>query len=628
MTLTIEQIAGALRISRSEFGRIFVQAQMAVAENPGERVLFDAIAHAGVDRDAFIEALRWAEQKQYLDALVRAVVAEGLEDGSITAALAAEAASISQDANRKAALQAITDVAKGFQRPEVLYRGVNIGMRWTVKVLIDGKSSGTGILIGPHLVLTAWHVVRNLFEAIGNNRFTAKPNTHTSLSVEFDDLSGVFDARAAPLGPQRIPAHLQWCATHSECHPEEIAGRLPKDLAELEGFWDYAVLRLAKTPGLERRWASLDARAVVPSAHARIIVFQYPAGQPMRLDDNEVVAPDPAAAAAIPRWRFLHQANTLGGSSGAPCFDRSFMLFGLHQGEWAAVSANGKMINRGVPIVRIKEHIQMSIRDLPVPDPTESPVWKLGSTDLYAPVVGCDLFQSLVWRSAVAGSPRMILLAGETGSGKTYRLSVLSAMLPDSGHLKIALRADAISKQDAAQLATSICKAAGAAIPAFASASEFNSTVSTWVRDELAQKVVQALEGVRSGRLVWLTIADLNRTDIQGDNASSFLLSLYEQTRTVDWLRIVLDGMKGDPLTSLRAITERNRADHVTRDDIETYIRRAIAEFETPQEEMVRGFSKVAYKKYDTWLNEDPSKAMGQLSDILEDLVGGYLDED
>lgn len=638
MNLSIPQIVQALRISRSEFGRIFLQAQMDLVQNGEERQPFEAVTHSGIDQDAYAEALTWADQKHFLDIMVRAIAAENLEDGSITAALTADAAATSPDPVRKAALQAITDLSKGFLRPEVFFRGVNIGMRWTVKIMVDGAFQGTGILIGPHLVLTAWHVVQSLFDPDTDpnhkNRFLPKTNggagqVHTRLSVEFDDLSAAFDNQLSSVGPKRFQAHVQWCAIHSECHPDELKNGLPADLTELDGFWDYAVLRLAKTPGLERRWAALDARAVVPAANARILVFQYPAGQPMRFDEN-VVAPAPAATAAgvIPRLRFLHKANAVGGSSGSPCFDNQFMLFGLHQGTWVR-PAGAEVVNRGVPIIRIKEHIQQSIRELPVPDPSESPVWKRSSADPLrpeGPIVGCDTFQSLVWRSAVAGSPRFILVTGADRSGKTFRLSVLATMLPDGGHLKVGLRAEAISKLGAMDLAKEMCKAAGAAVPAFVQAADFNSSAGSWVRDELVQKVIQALDGVRSGRLVWLTIAELNRNDIQGEQASDFLLSLYEQVRTVDWLRIVLDDMKGDAPSTLRAVTERHRLDNVTKGDIEDYLSRAIAEFETPQEGVVRAFAGVAFKQYERWLNDQVTDPMDRLSGTLTDMVEQVLE--
>ncbi|MDQ6707961.1 MAG: serine protease, partial [Acidobacteriota bacterium] len=463
--MTLDQIVDALRISRAEFGRIFVVAQMDLVADPADRILFESVTHAADDKQAFRDALAIAQQSQFLDAFLHFISEENREDGTITQALVEDAAKAAKNPQQQARLQAMTDFARGFQNPESIMRGMNIGMRWTVKVFVDGNPKGTGILIGPHLVLTAWHVVRDLFDPSADDRFTAKPAIPNRLFVEFDDFSAGLGA--APPAPQRVAAHKLWHAVHSECHPLELANQLPPNRGDLEGFWDYAVIRLEKTPGLERRWAALDARSVVPATGKVIFIFQHPAGQPLRVDDNVILAPDTADAAAIPRFRFLHKVNGLGGSSGAPCFDTSFMLFGLHQGEW--VPLNGTTVNRGIPIVRIKEHIQASIQELPAPDPSETPVWKLSKVDLEAPIIGCDPFQSLVWRSAVAGSPRVLILAGDLGSGKTFRLSVLSAMLPDAGHFKIVIPADAISKKDAPELAAAICRTAGAPVPVFVS---------------------------------------------------------------------------------------------------------------------------------------------------------------
>lgn len=633
MALSIPQIVQGLQISRSEFGRIFLQAQMDLVENGADRQLFDTVAHSGIDAEAFSEALTWAEQKQFLDTMVRAIVAEGLEDGSITAALTAEAIAANQDPGRTAALQAMTDLSRGFSRPEEFYRGINFGMRWTVRVMVDGAFKGSGVLIGPHLVLTAWHVVASLFDPDTDparpNRFLPKNNGQARLSVEFDDLSGILDSQQPAGGPKRVQAHAQWCAAHSECHPAELNNTLPQDLTELNGFWDYAVLRLAKTPGLERRWAALDARAVVPPAQGRIVVFQYPGGQPMRFDDHMVVAPQaPVPPGVIPQVRFLHTTNALRGSSGGPCFDRTFMFCGLHQGEWIRTQGGGQTINRGVPILAFMDEIQQKILNFPVPDPSDSSVWKLSSSDPSAPeapIVGCDSFQSLVWRSALMGKPRFILIGGAAKSGKTFRLSVLATILPDSGHLKVALRADAISKLSAMDLAKAVCKAAGAIIPPFEPASDFNSSGGTWVRDELVEKVIETLNTARSGRLVWLTIAELNRNDIQGEQASDFLLSLYERVRTADWLRIVLDDMKGDAPGSIRGFTELDRVENVTQLQIETYLSRAIAEFKTPQGDVVQAFAELAFKKYERWLFKSVDNPMELLSDELIDTVGVNL---
>ena len=170
-----------------------------------------------------------------------------------------------------------------------------------------------------------------------------------------------------------------------------------------------------------------------------------------------------------------------------------------------------------------------------------------------------------------------------------------------------------------------MCRAAGSSIPAFVQAVDFNSSAGTWVRDELVHKVVQTLDSVRSGRLVWITIAELNRSDIQGEQASDFLLSLYEQVRTVEWLRIVLDDMKGDTLATIRPVTERHRVGNVTKEDIEAYLSRAIAEFKTPQDEMVRTLAGAAFRQYERSLDKRAVDSMEHLSDTLIDMVEEIL---
>ncbi|MBS0177008.1 MAG: trypsin-like peptidase domain-containing protein, partial [Nitrospira sp.] len=486
---------------------------------------------------------------------------------------------------------------------------------------------GTGILIGPNLVLTAWHVVSSLFEPAleptQRDRFLPNSKAQSRITVIFDDLTGILDGRLEKARPTSYDAHVDWCAAHSECHPAELKQTLPPDLKELNGFWDYAVLRLAKTPGLERLWAALDDRAVVPPAKERMVLFQHPAGQPMRCDSSVLVKPDGTYADAIPHLRFLHQANAVGGSSGGPCFDRQFMFFGLHQGVWQKPEDGVEGANRGVPITQIKQHIAQKIPNFPVPDPAETPVWKRLTTDPDfpgGPIIGCDAFQSLLWKSAIKGSPKFIVINGPEGSGKSFRLTVLSAMLPDSGHLKLCLRAEAISKFTALDLAKEVCKTAGAQVPNFVQAEDFHSSVNAWVRDELVQKVVQALDVARSGRLVWITIADLNRSAIQGDLASDFLLSLYDQVRTVEWLRIVLDDMKGDVLSTIRNVMEYHRVEYVTRDDTETYLNRAFAEFGVMPEGLPN-FARYAFWEYQESLNKGAVLPMAGLSNQLFNFV-------
>jgi hypothetical protein len=615
MAFTTAEIVDALRASRDEFGRSFLQAQIEVVENPAERIAFK-VAALGGDRDPFSAALDYARQQNFLDALVLILADKGLETGGLTKLLARETLAAPKDDAQRAKLQAITNMAQGFQRPEVMFRGLNLGMRWTVKILIGGDFQGSGVLIGPHLVLTNWHVVRPLFTPSGvTGRYDPKKGAQ-NLGVEFDDLSGLLNSSGTLAGPERVSAHADWYVAHSECHPAELEDKLPDNPEDLKSFEDFALIRLSRSPGWERRWAVLEEYAEVPALNGRIIVFQYPKGQPMRLDDN-VIASDDQIAAAYLQYRFLHRANTLDGSSGSPCFDRTFVLFGLHQGVWP--KASGKSINRGIRILRFKGDLQKAIREVPTPDP---PLCRLPDD---SPVVGCDPFQTLVWKSVLEASPRLIVIvSGAAKAGKTFRLAVLAAMLPDTRHLKIELQGDAISKMDPLQLAGAICRAAGAKRPDFVAAADFNNTLSNWISDEIVTKTIAALDDVRNGRLVWISIKDLNNTDILGD-ASPFLLDLYDRVRTADWLRIVLDGMKSDLPAAIRKLTETHRVTEVTSTDIERYLGRAISEVDTPNQTEVRRMAGAAFKQYQRGLNSMTGSAIKDLAVRLRDDLDAYF---
>lgn len=617
MALTASEIAGALRISRSEFGRLFLQAQAAVFDEPNDREAFHSVTQAGVDREAFEAALQWAEQRGFLAELAHRIADEGLEDGTIAQARAA-AAVAGADKNA-AVLQAITDLARGYQDPKKAVRGITMGTRWTVRVLVDNTFQGTGTLIGPHLVLTAWHVVRKLFDPDGQGAHRARADGGTRLLVEFEDVFGQLR--------QTISAHADWCAGHSACHPEELQSRLPANLAELSGFWDYAVIRLKNLPGLERQWAILDERAIVPGGRSPVIVFQYPQGHPMRFDQGAIVDPDAASAAAVPSLRFLHAANGQGGSSGGPCFDRSFMLFGMHQGVWSnKPGPAGAAVNRGIPITSILQDIKARNGSLPAPDPSELPVWHLSRNDGEAPIIGCEEFQRLVWRSVLGETIRVILIGGDSGRGKSFRLKVMTAMLPDAGHLKVRLEASVIAGKDAPGLAKEICKQAGATVPAFATASEFGSSEPVWLRDEVAEKLVQALGAVRGDRLVWLQFADLNKFALTGEQAAGLLLLLCEQTNAVPWLRVVLDGMKDSLPPAVWARLGQDRAKEFSEAEMAVYLRRVLAENEVPVEDTVERYVEGFMRRYNRLLLKDSATAARNLTEEMQDHLAAVLE--
>ncbi len=647
--LSSEKIADALRTSRTEFAALFLLAQSQADVPLEKRLEFEAVAVAAAaipsDRDAFAAALDVAQKQGWLDKLINLIVEQGRETGSLASAIV-EQARAAQNEQDAAPLQAMVNVAQGFLQPDTIMRGIFNATRWTVKILINEDAKGTGILIAPHLILTAWHVVKDLFDKNAAGEYTPKAKAAGQLLVEFDDVLVLTNRRSHPARPQRVAVDDNWCVAYSRCTEDELKAHLPDPLTGLDGYWDYAVLRLAVVPGLERRWCSPDARAAVPHTNARILLFQHPAGQPLRTDSN-TIAPAPAEPiyeAVVPRLRFLHYANTVDGASGGPCFDQDFNLFGIHQGVWPVPGSSAvepKVVNRGVPLAAVLGHIKAKFGDLPTPDPSEMLTWHLNGAENFAPVIGCDAFQDIVWQSALTGNPKIIAISGEAGSGKTFRTRLLPTMLPVGSHLIVGLPAETIAKQEAALVAQAICANApkpevpslpdapalsdSSPFPSFISPAEYHSTVTVWLRSEVVPKVMSHLEAARNGRLVWLVLTDLNRFTIEGVNTSEFLWLLYEQTLSVSWLRVVLDGMQADILESLQETTEMHLTERITRYDLETFFQRVSASFDMTLDSPF--FATFWFGKYKKVLFTKPATAADLLAKEVRELVGAIAEE-
>lgn len=632
---TITEIVDCLRVSRTEFGNFFLQAQVNFSIPVENRLTFDAVVLGEADdHQAFTIALRHAESGGWLDSMIDVLLYEGRESGELSRLFAKSVT----DTDKKTKLQAMINIAEGFAQPDIIYKGYGNGMRWTGKIYVRGVFSGTGILIKPNLLLTAWHVIRSLFHPAANGDYERNLISPGDLEVEFDDFLSLLERGQSlrPVKTLRVQAYSginntsdereKWCVDFSPCHPDELRDETPNPLEGLAGFWDYAIIRLEKAPGLERRWAVFDARSMVPREADSIVIFQHPAGQPLKVSSGQIANISPPNPGVIPTMRFLHRANTGGGSSGGPCFDKSFSLFGLHQGEWTNVETGVKS-NRGIPIKKIFENLVTKDIILPDLDASETFIWKLSSSQGNASVIGCDDFQELIWQSVLKGNAKIITISSRDGIiGKSFRIELLKAMLPEGGHLKIHLSAEVIAKLSALDLASKICRDAGATVPEFMTVDSINSTPAVWIKDELVPKVLSVLSAVRNNRLVWLTISDLNHFDIEGDHASEFLLYFYEQLRQTEWLRIVLDGMKGDVPISLVSVFRQYNVSIIEATEVETYLNRFFADVKINLgNEATSAVAFAFVNRYQQDVNIDPAKAIRDLLLTLMNFCSRFL---
>jgi hypothetical protein len=620
--MTLAEMAQAIVASRREFGEIFLQAQVEFKIIDRDR--FEAIGLSANDARDFEAALRVASNKGWLPLLLKLLIDSGRHDGSLLLAL-------QQLEPNNLALQAITNPQRGVGQTAADLAQIAGAMQWMAKVIVNDPvggvaGSGTGVLVGAHLVLTAWHVVSRLFTVNAQGQRTATPDSHKQLSV-------VFDYRLAedntPLKPETVQAHPNWCVAFSECHADELVSSLPQNLTQLDGKWDFVVIRLAGTPGRKRRWALLSDDAVVPAARSRVLLFQHAAGQLLTWDQGAVAPAAPGLTNIVPTLRFLHDINTLGGASGGPCFDKTYKLFGIHQGAWRMPASGGGAangandVNRGVPISHVRDSIFKQVPALPSPNFDDSLVWQLvPAPDAAAlAVIGCDAIQTLTWR-AVDGAPRIILIRGDSASGKTFRLDMLASLLPESGHLKVPLRANEELRKAPLELAKTICQAASATLRDIELPTDAVSTSAEWVKNGLVPAVIDALKKARGGRVIWLLLRDMNRATTVHDGSIDFLLQLCESGATEDWLRFVLDGSPRDvPVTveTFRVVTECSAPNAK---DLEDYLRRAIAASgHTTPDDQIRLLAELTIATdFPNYRAEHPASALLLLGKRLEQI--------
>lgn len=568
--MSIQDVAKAITGTRYDFGRAFLQAQIAADIAAADRKEFEAIANSfPTNEQAFLQGLRYAQQKNWYEALVDTIIANRLDDGSIAQEIA--------KADPGAPLQAMIDNFHGFMEANRVVRGLAQASRWTGKISVKGVPSGTGLLVSNNWMLTAWHVVKDLFDPDANGLHQPVPNGGDLLEVVFSDfMEAIGRGTSLPgAGERRVKGDKDWCVFFSRCHDDELDKRLPTPLEDLTGFWDYAIIRLAEPIGFERGWVTPSEKAVVPKPKDQVVLFQHPGGRAMKLVFDDIAEPLPQQQTVIPRLRFLHLLNTLPGSSGGPCFDRTMEFFGFHQGVWDGANP---LTNRGVPLAGVLEHLKTNYGVTKL-EPEDSLIWKLDADKVTdkkeAPVIGCEEFQNLVLGSSIRGKPRIFTVRGDPGRGKTFHTSLVSALLPDVTNMKIQLSAQAIATtKSAPDLANMISTKAGAGELQIDPPSEVFSTFAVWLKDEVTRKLMEAIDRVRNDRMVWLIITDLNSFNLGEEETTALLLLIYEQVRTYSWLRIVLDGLKSDIPGGLSDYEHRHTVTNITQNQIETYLLR------------------------------------------------------
>jgi Effector-associated domain 1/Trypsin-like peptidase domain len=327
------------------------------APGPLPMVLFQVIGHA--------EAQGWTDQLVTGAELgnpgnpqLRQLLASGLLDHAMAVRRAlAEPTGAVQDLLPQAgilgdgvggALEHVVKIAVGFQDLvpyatrllELASRVCCIGVVTATGV----RSSGTGFLVGPDLVLTNHHVLRDAI---------ACPDVPSGVQCIFD-----YHIRADSTTDfgTRVGLASKWLEAASP--PSDVDTLSDPVGPPGSDQLDYALIKLAGEPGLAlmpdgRRRGWLDVLAAPPAVTIGLplLIVQHPEEHPLKL----ALDTDGVLGVNANHTRLTYGVNTLGGSSGSPCFTFNLELVALHHAGSRAFAVKR---NEGIPIAAVAKHLR------------------------------------------------------------------------------------------------------------------------------------------------------------------------------------------------------------------------------------------------------------------------------
>ncbi len=197
-----------------------------------------------------------------------------------------------------------------------------------------GTEAGTGWLVGPDLLLTAYHVIESIHK---------KTN-----GLDYNDLSFRFDSTTENGASRICSAKEDWLIDHAPYSEHDLQ---PSSKEPATTELDYALIKLAENAGddampngTKRGWIEIPEHPIAMSPDDFVMIPQHPDGRPLELAFGAVLKYNKAAN------RVQYDTNTEHGSSGSPCFDISLQPFALHH---ASGPAKNLAYNQGVPLREI-----------------------------------------------------------------------------------------------------------------------------------------------------------------------------------------------------------------------------------------------------------------------------------
>jgi Trypsin-like peptidase domain len=580
----IVRLADALRVDRSVFRGLY---DAAVRTKP-QTMPFIALA---VLRDSLNPGLtgREKDKADFAEALRRLDSQNLLFDFvSLNAELLFESS-----AQANVTLQAIANFAQTFPPGQQLTLAHITAMRRCCRIICRPQGGqpmkGSGFLIGPHLVLTNWHVIKAMLDPNGSEL----ADSQSAMTFEFDALIRD-DGSVERIVPFRPAA--KWLVASNPAHPNEISGGgggaggpWPADPNVLARHLDFAVVEINGTPGHARGYYDL-AGASWPVANAGLSLFQFPLGRAMTYLFGNVEAPTIFADNDHPP-RIWHHINTERGSSGGLCLDLgSFKAVALHQAGYQfkqGLNAEGAaaeiaVINAAVPLAAIAQVAGQAVTSRNASAPRV-----IRRTPTGDPVIGRSDFQNLIDR-ALRGSEHIITVETAFDNvrreplskiGKSFSATIMRGLLLAPQHQVFSVTAARLTSDAynaAGYIVSTIHSQAAGGVPAVPSG---QTSLDAEAIGTLVTKVIDAMKAAAGNGTLWLVIDDLDRYPILiASTTSTFISALCKAVALEPMLRVVLVGQIGRPpgLTDLPILSEKLET-HLTDVDVADWIAALLA---------------------------------------------------
>ncbi len=358
-------------------------------------------------------------------------------------------------------LQGVTNLGKGMGDPFIFYKLPKIVEATAYCADATGTVIGTAFLVRRDMVLTSAHVA--LQDETNGGVVSYPPNLRNGLQVIFP---------ATPGGVQRASLERKALLAHG---PPCITAKGELDIAAADGGTklDFALLQL------DRAIQGVDPVPIegikAPKLGLLSYVIGYPGNTNAAYDADIIVEHLPNAG------RIVHNVNTIPGMSGSCVIGEAGVPVGLHEGDFPDLDARGRQNKdaKGVPKVKNRAVLLHSISaclEARAPNPLKAGATQVGLAlyqqslvdrlgrrgTQFADAAVRDRWQrqfALVtapgaaqpwivhpwfnrsgarpgmerWMTAAAKAEatddRVLLISGPEGSGKTFSIDILSALL-------------------------------------------------------------------------------------------------------------------------------------------------------------------------------------------------------